>query len=148
MDETILFGLLENGQHLIISYVLATIGLDNIIGHITDGNTPVLGIVTTTLTQLRPAESAGTHALGVLTIILLQPVGDPLDADRLVLRLNRLLHRNNVHPNPRTSRWYHRRNPLERQKSHPFKKGGHFRVLINLFFTHIKKLGAPGDKPR
>ena len=71
-----------------------------------------------------------------------------LDIQRLVLGLNRLFDRDNVHADARTARRYHGGDMLQRQKGHPLKKCRNLGVLCDLLLVHIEKLGAAGHKHR
>ncbi len=146
VDEAVVLRLLEYGHGLVIGDVLAPLGLHHIVGHVAHSDAPVLHIVAAALAQLVAAGAAGAHTLGVLALILVQPVGDLLQPDGLLLRLNGFFHRDHVHTDARASGGHHRRDLLQGQHGHALKERRHLRVLVDLAPPHIQKLGAAGNE--
>ena len=146
MDEAVVLRLFEYLHGLVVGDVLATLGLHHIVGHIAHGDAPVFHVVAAALAQLLPAGAAGAHALGVLPLVLVEPVGDLLQTDGLLLRLDSLLHGDDVHADARASGRHHGGDLLQRQHGHALKERGHLRVLVDLAFPHVQELGAAGDE--
>ena len=146
VDEAVVLGLFEDLHHLFIGDVLAPLGLHDIVGHVAHTDAPVLHIVAAALAQLGAAGAAGAHALGVLALVLMEPVGDLLQADGLVLRLDGLLHGDNVHTDTRPSGRHHGGDLLQGQHGHPLEEGRHLWVLVDLASAHVQELGAAGHE--
>ena len=146
VDEAVVLGLLEDLHHLVIGDVLAPLGLYDIVGHIAHADAPVLHIVAAALAQLGAAGAAGAHALGVLALVLMQPIGDLLQTDGLVLRLDGFLHRDDVHTDARPSGRHHGGDLLQGQHGHPLEEGRHLGMLVDLASAHVQELGAAGDE--
>ena len=142
MHKAVVLGPLQNAQHLVVVHIVALVGLHQVVRHVAHADAPVLRVIAAALAQLCPAHAAAAGAGGVLAVVLFQPVADVLDVHRLVLGLDGLLHRDDVHADPGASRRHHGRDVLQRQEGHPLKEGGHLRVLVDLVLLHVEEFGA------
>ena len=91
--------------------------------------------------------SAGADADGKL-IILFQPVRNELDGHRLIVRLDSLLHRDDMHPDPGTSWRHHLGDSAERQLGHQIEERRQLRVLRRQLFVHHHELRDARHKDR
>ena len=71
-----------------------------------------------------------------------------LDGNGLVLHLNCLLDRNNMHSDSCASWWHHRSHFFERDTAHSLKKASHLRMLLEHLLIHIRKLGTSRNEHR
>ena len=146
MDEAVVLGLLEDGHGLVIGDVLAPAGFHDIGGHVAHGDAPALRVVAAALVQILAAGPAGAHALGVLALVLVQPIGDLLQAHGLVLRFDGLFHGDHVHADAGASGRHHGGDLFQGQEGHPLEEGRHLGMLVHLAAAHIEKLRAAGDE--
>ena len=142
VHEAVVLGPLQDAQHLVVVHIVALFGLHQIVRHVAHADAPVFRVVAAALAQLCPAHAAAAGAGGVLAVVLFQPVADVLDVHRLVLGLDGLLHRDDVHADARAPGGYHGGDVLQGQEGHPLKEGGHLRVLLDLVLLHVEELGA------
>ena len=146
MDETVLLRLAEDLKRLFVGDVApAFIGLHHIIGHIAHGDAPIRDIITAAFPHLGAAHPAGTGGCGKL-VVLFQPVGNMLDVDGLVLRLDGLLHRDDMHADACASRRNHRGDLLKGQEGHPLKESGKLRMFIDPALVHVEEFRAAGNE--
>ena len=148
VDETIVFGFLEDLDRLVIGDILAPLGLHNVVGHIAHGDAPVLHIIAAALAQLGTAGTARAHALGILALVFMQPIGDLLQTDGFIFRFDGLLHRDDVHTDARASGRHHGRDLFQRQHGHALEERGHLRVFVDLALAHVQKFSAARHKQR
>ena len=146
MDEAVVLGLLEDGYGLVIGDVFPAARLHNIGGHVAHGDAPALRVVAAALVQILAAGPAGAHALGVLALVLVQPIGDLLQAHGLVLRFDGLFHGDHVHADAGASGRHHGGDLFQGQEGHPLEEGRHLGMLVHLAAPHVEELGAAGDE--
>ena len=148
VDKSIVLRLFKDLHHLVIGNVLAALRLHHVVGHVAHSNAPVFHIVAAALTQLLPAGAAGAHALGILSLVLMEPVGDLLQTDGLIFRFDSFFYRDDVHTDTSASGRHHGGDLLQRQHGHALKECGHLGMLVDLAFPHIQELGTAGYKQR
>ena len=148
VDIAVVLGALENLHRLIIGDAAALAGLETVVTKLTDGNTQLV-------LQLAAALSLNAHriAAGAVTdtdvpLILLQPVGDVLDIDRLVRGRDGLLDRDDVHADAGASGRHHAGDLRQRQESHALKKLCDLRMLLDLLEIHVHQLCSAGHEDR
>ena len=129
----------QDVQHLFQRDEVAFAGFHQVIGHVANGDAPVLGVATVIAAPHPLGNAAGTRA-GGKPVILLQPMGDALHIGRLVVALDGPLHRNHVHANAGAARRHHLGHFGEGQKRHALEEGGNFGVLLNLRLVHHREL--------
>ena len=149
VDKTVLFRHLHNFQRFLSGYVAtAFVGLHHIIRHIAYGNAPSFRIVPAAFLKRLAGTAARTGARCILPIVFIQPVGNMLHGDRLILHLDSLLHRNYMHTDSSASRRHHRGHFFQWQAAHTLKETPHFRMLLQKVGIHIGKLRASRNKHR
>ena len=146
VDKAVVLCLLEDGHGLVIGDVFPAARLHNIGGHIAHGDAPALRVVAAALVQILAAGPAGAHALGILALVLVQPIGDFFQAHGLVFRLDGLFHGDHVHADAGPSGRHHGGDLLQGQEGHPLKEGRHLGMLVHLAAPHVEKLRAAGDE--
>ena len=82
-------------------------GFDRVVRHIADLNTPVILVIRAALAEHRAGRAAGADAGGQMPVVLLEPVGDLFDADRLAVGGDLLFDRDDVHADAVAARTYH-----------------------------------------
>ena len=125
---------------------MALVGFHQIVRHIAHADAPVIRVIAAAFAHGGAGHTAGTGAGGILALVFFQPVGDVFDIQRVVFGLDGFFDRDHVHANACAAWGHHGGNVFQRQKGHPLKKGGHFGVVGNLLFVHVKELGAAGHK--
>ena len=148
VDEAVVLRLAENLKGLLLGDVAAPVGLHDVVCHVAHGDAPVLRIIGATLVEGPAGQAAGAGGFGVLTLVLVQPVGDVLDGDGLALGGDGLLHRDDVHADARAAGRHHGSDPLQGLEAHALEELAKLRVLLQLLGIHIRELGAAGDKQR
>ena len=147
MDEAVLLTLTEDVQRLFAGDVAAALArLYHVICHVAHGHAPALGVVGAALIEGEAGLTAGAGGGGVLAVILIQPVGDMLKVDGGVLRLNGLLHRDDMHADAGTAGRHHGGDLLQGQAGHTLEEVTHLGVLLQDGVVHVGELGAAGDE--
>ena len=148
VDIALILGALEDLHGLIIGDEPAVLlGLNAVKCNVADGDAPQI---------LNVARAFAAHALGAAAgadadcefVILLQPVGQMLNADGLGAGGNGLLDRDNVHADARAAEGDHGRDFLEGESGHGVKEVAHLGVLVNDFLAHIEELRRAGNEER
>ena len=83
-------------------------GFDGVVRHIADLDAPVVRIVAAAFAENGAAIAARADASGEVAFVFLEPVGDLLDLDGLVVHLDLLLDGDDVHADAVSSRHDHR----------------------------------------
>ena len=65
-----------------------------------------------------------------------------LHGNRLILHLDCLLNRDDMHSDSGSSRRHHRCHFLKRNTAHALKKASHLRMLLKHLLVHVRKLGT------
>ena len=147
VDIALFLGALEHFHDLLIGSIVDAFlaGLIAVLCGVADSDTPMLGQVAgaTVITAL--AVTAGANA-DLIVIVLLQPVGQMLDGDRLRLMLNCLLNGDNMHADTCAAGRHHCGDILERKSGHVLEELRYLGVLIHGSGLHVKKFCAAGDE--
>ena len=81
MDVAVFLGFLQDIKSLFLCDIVCSSGLDCVVSHIADLDTPVLLVVGASLADLHSGITAGTDTGGEMSVVFLQPVRDLLEAD-------------------------------------------------------------------
>ena len=146
VHKAVVLGFLQDPHHFVIGHIMALVGFHQIVRHIAHADAPVIRVIAAAFAHGGAGHTAGTGAGGILAMVFFQPVGDVFDIQRVVFGLDGFFDRDHVHANACAAWGHHGGNVFQRQKGHPLKKGGHFGVVGNLLFVHVKELGAAGHK--
>ena len=143
---TVLLGAAEDLERFLGRDVVRTTGLDRVVGHVADLDAPVVLIIRAALAKLGPRVAAGADACGDVAFILLQPVRDLLDIERLAVHADFLFDRDDVHADAVAARADHRGDVLQRQEGHSFKERSDRRVGVDSVLGRVEQLRAAGDE--
>ena len=69
VHKAVVLGLAQDVVNLVAGHVMATIGLNHVVGHIAHGNAPVGGVVGAALAHHATARTAAAGAGGILTLV-------------------------------------------------------------------------------
>ena len=148
MHKAMVFRLLEDGHRLVVGDVVAAAGLAEVVRHVANAYAPVAVVVRTALIQLLAAVAAGADAHADVAFVFLEPVGDVLDADRLVFHADGLLHGYHVHSYATAAHWHHRGDLLQREEGHPLEEHRELGMPVHQVGVHVGILGAAGHEHR
>ena len=148
MDIAVVLSALEDLHRLIIGNLAALAGLETVVTKLTDGNAQLVLQLAAALPLNAHGIAAGAVADAELILILLQPVGDVLDIDRLVRGRDGLLDRDDVHADAGASGRHHAGDLRQRQKRHALEKLRDLRMLLDLLQVHVHQLGRAGHEDR
>ena len=148
MDIAIVLGALDDLHRLFIGNVAALAGLAAVVGKLADGNAQLVLQLAAALPLNAHGVAAGAVANADVPLILLQPVGDVLDIDRLVRGRDSLLDRDDVHADASASGRHHAGDLRQRQKRHALEKLRDLRVLLHLLEVHVHQLRRAGHEDR
>lgn len=146
VDIAAILCLLEDLHRLFIGDVMAMVRLAAVVGKITDADAPLAFHVARALTSDALLLAAGAHAHADMPLILLQPVRQVLDRQRLALGRDRLFDRNDMHADSGASGRHHFSNTRQRQIGHAFKEIGRLREHVRLLGIDHHDLGAAGNE--
>ena len=138
MNETVVFGFLENSHRLIVGHVMASSCLSKVVRHIAHTDTPVAIVIRAAFIQFLTAVAARTNTYADMPFVFLEPIGDMLDIDALVFHRDGFLYRNDVHTDTRTAHRNHRGNLLQRQEGHSFEEHRQLRMTVHQLGVHIR----------
>ena len=141
VHKAVVLGLVQDVVNLVAGHVMATIGLDHVVGHIAHGDAPIGRVVGAALTHHATARAAAAGASGILTLVFVEPVLDMLNRHRGARGVDGLLDRNDVHADTGASGRHHRRGAGQRALGCLLKKLGVDRVLLELAHAHVEELG-------
>ena len=140
MYESVVLCCLQNLQCLrFIDIASVFLCFHYIICHISNGDTPAFRIVRTALSVRQTGTTAGTRACRIFSLIFVQPVGNMFQIYGFIFHLDRFFHRDNMHTDTGSAFRHERRDLLQWQTGHMFKKGSHLRVGIQDVCVHVKK---------
>ena len=145
MDKAVLLGTLANVNDLVVGDIVAFAGFHAIIGHVADGNAPVLGIVGTTIAADALGQTTRAWRCRI-SIVFFEPMRDMLHRNRMVNLLNGTLNGNHVHTYAGTSLRHQLRSHFQRQIRHTLKQRRYLRMLLQLALIHHGKLSGAGHK--
>ena len=146
MNVTVVFGSLADFEHFFLGNGTALAGFYQVSGKVTKTDAAVILDLTGALAIKTTGIAAGTVSDGELSVILVQPVGNVFDGDRLVYGIYCLLHGNDMHANPVAAGGDQVGFPLQREEGHLIEALGEFGIFFNLIQNHVCHLGNAGDK--
>ena len=146
VDIAAILCLLEDLHRLFIGDVMAMVRLAAVVGKITDADAPLAFHVAGALSADALLLAAGAHAHADMPLILLQPMGQVLDRQRLALGRDGLFDRNDMHADSGASGRHHFSNTRQRQIGHAFKEIGRLREHVRLLGIDHHDLGAAGNE--
>ena len=138
----------EYGHGLVVGDIVPTTGFGQIVGHVAHPNAPVAIIVCTALIQHLAAIAAGADAHAKMAFITLQPIGNMLNVNALILHSDGFLHGNDMHSDARTTHGHHGRNLLQREKGHALEEHGQLGMTVHKVGVHIRVFGRTRYKHR
>ena len=148
VDVAIVLGALEYGHGLFVADGAATSGLAAVVRHVANGDAPVLVVVGAAFVQLLASVAAGAYGCAYMAFVPLEPVGNVLYVNGLVLHRNGLLHRDDVHSDSGSSRRNHGGHVLQRQEGHPLEEHGKLRMAVHQGRVHVGVLRRARYKER
>lgn len=96
MHKAVFLGALQDLHDLFARCRARFVGLDGVGRHVTDGNAYVLFQMAAALIAHSAGPAAGAGADRILAVVLIQPVRQMLQIDRLLLRRDRLFDRDDT----------------------------------------------------
>ena len=141
VHKAVVLGLAQDVVTLVAGHVMATIGLNHVVGHIAHGDAPIGRVVGAALTHHATARAAAAGAVGIFAIVFVEPMLDMLDRHRGARGVDGLLDRNDVHADAGASGRHHRRGLGQRSLGRLLKELGIDRVLLELAHAHVEELG-------
>ena len=142
VHKAVVLGLAQDVVNLVAGHVMATIGLDHVVGHIAHGDAPIGRVVGAALTHHATARAAAAGASGILTLVFVEPMLDMLNRHRGACGVDGLLDRNDVHADTGASGRHHRRGAGQRPLGRLLKELGIDRMLLELVHAHVEELGG------
>ena len=146
MHEAIVLGALENLERLLGCDVVGAVGLNRVVGHVTNLDAPVIRVIRAALAELGARVATGADASRDVALVLLEPVRDALELDGLVLEVDGLLDGDHVHANAVAARRDHLGDTRKRNESHALEEVGDRGVLVDAVLARVEELGGAGDK--
>ena len=152
VDKAVLFGLFQDAVNFFFGDVVGTggLGLAAVVCEVAHGNTPVVRVVGAADAALCALKTAGAGADAVMAVVLLDPVGDVLDVDGLVLGLDGLLDGDDVHTGAGAALGDHLSQTHgpetgERKVSGQFEHFGEFRMIFIPLGMLVQDLSTAGN---
>ena len=142
VHKAVVLGLAQNVVDLLARHIVATVGLDHVVGHIAHGDAPIGRVVGAALTHHATARAAAAGASGILTLVFVEPMLDMLNRHRGACGVDGLLDRNDVHADTGASGRHHRRGAGQRPLGRLLKELGIDRMLLELAHAHVEELGG------
>ena len=142
VHKAVVLGLAQDVVNFVAGHVMATIGLDHVVGHIAHGDAPIGRVVGAALAHHATARAAAAGAGSILTLVFVEPVLDMLNRHRGARGVNGLLDRNDVHADTGASGRHHRRSLGQRAFGCLLKELGIDRMLLELAHAHVEKLSG------
>ena len=146
VDIAAILGLLEDLHRLFIGDVVAMVRLTAVVSEVTNADAPLAFHIAGALAADALLLAAGAHGHADVALVLLQPVGQVLDRQRLALGRNGLFDRDDVHTDASASGRNHFSNTRQRQIGHAFKEISRLREHIRLLGIDHHDLGAAGNE--
>ena len=148
MDIAVILGALKDAHSLFIGDVAPLACLCAVSCEGADCYAQLLLQLAAALAHKAHCIAAGAVADAELTLVLLEPVGDMFDADRLICCGDGLLDGDNVHADAVASGRYHGRDLRQRQKCHALEELCDLGMCLDLLEVHVHKLCRTGNKDR
>ena len=117
-----------------------------VVGEVADADAPLAFHVAGALAADALLLAAGAHGHADVALVLLQPVGQVLDRQRLALGRDGLLDRDNMHADAGTSGRHHLGDARQRQIRHALEEVCRLREHIRLLGIDHHDLGTAGDE--
>ena len=146
VDIAAVLGLLEDLHSLFIGDIAAVVRLAAVVGKVADADAPLAFHVAGALAADALLLAAGAHGHTDVALVLLQPVGQVLDRQRLALGRNGLFDRNDVHADAGASGRHHLVDARQRQIRHALEEVCRLREHIRLLGVDHHDLGAAGNE--
>ena len=146
VNVAVLLGALTDLQGLFLGDAAALAGLYQILGKIAQADAAVVLNFAGALAVQTAGVAAGAVANREAALILIQPVGDVLDGERLVLGLDGLLHGDDMHADAVAAGRDQVSFALQRKEGHLVKGIGKLRIFLHLPEDHIGHLGNAGNE--
>ena len=146
VDIAAILCLLEDLHGLFISDVAAVVRLAAVVSEVTDADAPLAFYIAGALAADALLLAAGAHGHADVALVLLQPVGQVLDRQRLALGRNGLFDRDDVHTDASASGRNHLGNARQRQIRHALEEVCRLREHIRLLGVDHHDLGAAGNE--
>ena len=156
MDETVVFGDLQDAHDFVsVDVVAGLLGLDHVVRHVTNGDTPVVRVVGAADTALVALLTAGAGRNGIFAFIFVEPVRNVLDVDGGVFGLDGLLDGDDVHADAGTAFGDHlgqthgldaHHGAVERLIGHELEVLGQFRIFLIPLGMLVEHLGDTGNE--
>ncbi len=147
MHEAVALCALQNLQHLVVGNITPGPSRDTEFRHVSDTDAVLARCLAVALAAHFLLPAAGAQSDGIF-VVLVQPMGNMLDADGFALGLNGLLHRNDVHADAGAAQRNHGSHPLQRHLRHQVEEGCQVRMLLRQRLLHHHELGRAGNKDR
>ena len=148
MDIAVILGALKDAHRLFIGNRASLAGLGAVSCEGTDRYAQLLLQLAAALAHKAHCVTAGAVADAELTLVLLEPVGDVLNAHGFVGCGDRLLDGDNVHADAVASGRHQGSDLGQRQECHALEKLCDLRILLYLVEMHVHKLGGAGNEDR
>gem|GEM_PF-3153744 len=156
MDETVLLSDFEDAHDFVsVDVVAGLLGLDHVIRHVTNGDTPVVRVVGTADAALVALIPAGARRNGISAVIFVEPVRDMLDVDGGVLGLDGLFDGDDVHADAGAAFGDHlsqthgldaHHGAVERLIGHELEVLGQFRIFLIPLGMLVEHFGDTGNE--
>ncbi len=146
MDIAAVLGLLEDLHSLFIGDIAAVVRLAAVVSKVADADAPLAFHVAGALAADALLLAAGAHGHADVALVLLQPVGQVLDRQRLALGRDGLFDRDDVHADTGASGRHHLGDARQRQVCHALEEVRRLREHIRLLGIDHHDLGAAGNE--
>ena len=146
VDIAAVLGLLEDLHGLFIGDVAAVVRLAAVVGEVANADAPLAFHVAGALAADALLLAAGAHGHADVALVLLQPVGQVLDRQRLALGRDGLFDRDDVHADAGASGRHHLGDARQRQIRHALEEVCRLREHIRLLGIDHHDLGTAGNE--
>ncbi len=153
VNEAVLLGLFKDAVNFFFGDVVRTggLGLAAVVCEVAHGDAPVVRVVGAADAALCALKTAGAGADAVLAVVLLDPVRDVFDVDRLVLRLDGFLDGDDVHARAGAAfgdhlSQTHGAEACEREVGGQFEHLSEFRMIFIPFGMLVQDLSTAGNE--
>ena len=147
MNKAVPLGTLQKLHDFIIGSIPSRIPRHAEFRHVSDTDAEFSRNLTITFAAHFLLFPAGAESDGIL-IILVEPMREMLDTDRLILRLNCLLHRNHMHTDSGSPKRHHGGHSLERHLRHQIEEACKIRMRLRQRFLHHHELSGARHEDR
>ena len=146
VDIAAVLGLLEYLHGLFIGDVVALAGLTAVVGEVADADAPLGLDVAGALVADALLLAAAAHGHADVALVLLQPVGEALDVQRLAVGGDGLFNGDDVHADAGAAGGRHLGHAREGQEGHALKEVRDDGLLVAHVGVDDHELGAAGDE--